>query len=270
MILSCLFFSLMGVGVKFSTRTLPLFEVVFFRSIISALILGILIKRRHQSLRGFNEKVLLQRGLASFLALLCNFYAISKIPLADASVLTNSSPLFAVILSVIFLKEKLNGRLLFLLFLSVIGIFFILKPTLDWWNIPSLVALAAAFFAAIAFVIIHQLHETESSLTIAFYFAVVASFGSLPLMLINFQMPVGMERWFLVFMGVCGTFGQVYLCEAYKNEQVSWITSLIYTTVLFAFLWGILFFGEIPDRYSLIGTLLTVASCIAIIRLRKT
>lgn len=273
MILSCFFFSLMAVGVKYSLTTLPFYEVVFFRCAISAVIFGIMLKRRQNSFRGFNEKALVVRSLAGFAAILCNFYAIANIPLGDASLLVNSSPLFVVILSAIFLKEKISRPLLFLILLSAFGIMLVLRPSFHWLNLASLSGLAsglaAGFFAAVAFVTIHELHETESSLTIAFYFTTIASLGSLPLMLPHFRLPVGPERWFILLSGLFGTVGQLLMTKAYRYEQASRISSLITVSVIFAFGWGLFLFHEKPTVLSLVGSLVTIIALALIINLRR-
>ncbi len=268
MILSSLFFAMMGGFVKFALQKIPVPEVVFFRSIVSAVILGYALWRRKESFLGNRPLLLLGRGLAGFTAINLNFYAVSHIPLGDAAILNQTSPLFVAFFSVVLLKETLSPRAFFFSMLSLAGVAFIVKPSLSGFHLPALAGLGSGIMAALAYVAIRQLHATDSFLTMAFYFAAVSATLSIPGLALGFEMPD--LQYFMVLMGagLAGTLGQLLMTYAYKNEEASIVSPFSYIAILFSFGIGIRFFGEIPDRYTLIGALLVIASCIGLMRVR--
>jgi drug/metabolite transporter (DMT)-like permease len=269
MLSSSLFFAMMGALVKFSLKEIPLFEVVFFRSIISAGILGLMISMRKSSFIGNRPWLLLGRGLAGFVAILTNFYSVSKIPLGDASILNQTSPIFVAFFSVLFLGENLPPRVLFLSLLSLLGVGLIVKPSFSYMNLAALSGLASGVMAALAYVAIRELHASDSFLTMAFYFTGVTSFLSAPFAIHSFVWPRATVAWSLVGVGLTGTFGQLLMTYAYKNEKASIVAPFSYVAVLFSFLFGVIYFGEVPDRYSLTGSAVVILSCIILSQLRN-
>lgn len=128
MLTGTLFFASMGACLKFALEEIPVFESVFFRSIVSALILGTVVFMKGLPRLGKNRKFLLARGVIGFVAMCCAFYALSKIPIADASVLHHTSPLFVVIFSALFLGERVTARLVAILMVSVVGVVLVYQP----------------------------------------------------------------------------------------------------------------------------------------------
>ncbi|MBL7685863.1 MAG: DMT family transporter [Deltaproteobacteria bacterium] len=266
MLASSFFFAVMGALVKFSLKEIPLYEVIFFRSIISALILAAIIFHRRESLLGHRRWLLVGRGLAGFSAISCNFYSMKHIPLGDASILNQTSPLFVAFLSVLFLKEKLSHKAILLSIVSLIGVALIVKPSVSHLNFAALIGLLSGLMAACAYVAIRELHATESFLTMAFYFTATTSVLSLPMVLSDFVLPSLNAFLILVGVGITGTLGQMLMTYAYKYEQASWVAPFSYTSVIFSILFGYFLFSEQFDVLSIFGTLLIILSCILLSR----
>ena len=128
LLLASLFFSLMTVCVKKIDNRIPIFELVFFRSIFSLIITYIILKKRKIYPWGINKFLLILRGVLGTIALLCIFYAIRNMPLSIATVIQYTYPIFISIFSVIFINEKLNKYIIFALFIGWIGILIIINP----------------------------------------------------------------------------------------------------------------------------------------------
>ncbi|MFO1519208.1 MAG: DMT family transporter [bacterium] len=269
MLASSLFFAMMGALVKYSLEEIPLFEVVFFRSVLSASLLGYFIWRRKGSFFGNRPLLLLGRGLAGFFAIITNFYAVANIPLGDAAILNQTSPLFVAFFSVLFLGEKLPAKIFLLSLFSLAGVALVVKPSFSYLNLAALSGLVSGVMAAFAYVAIRELHATDSFLTMAFYFTGVTSILSAPFALREFVAPRIPVLLALIGVGITGTMGQMLMTYAYKNEKASLVSPFSYTAVIISFLFGVVFFSEIPDRYSVLGSLAVIASCVALLRIRK-
>lgn len=269
MILACLLFAVMGASVKIALREVPIYQAVFFRSIISAFIIGGLILFTRSSFIGNNPLLLSGRGLAGFIALNLNFYTIAKISLGDATILNQTSPLFVALFSALFLGERLSKKGMLLSLVSFVGVALIVKPSFSHYNHAALAGLLGGMVAALAYISISRLHGSDSSLTMAFYFTAISSILSAPFMLHRAVLP-SPRAWFcLILAGLTGTFAQLLLTYAYKNEPASRVAPFSYVAVIFSFGFGIALFGEIPDLYSVLGSGIVIASCIVLMRLRQ-
>jgi drug/metabolite transporter (DMT)-like permease len=212
---------------------------------------------------------MLTRSLSGFAAMSCNFYALGKLSFGDACTLVNTFPVFAALFSFLFLGERPTKGLWALIALSWLGILLILRPQFHFLNFAGFVALLAAVFSAVVIVVIHQTHETDPSLRIAFYFTTLCAFISLPLMLQNYVAPDTREWALLAASGILGTGGQILMTKAYGLSGVSRLAPLSYTGVVLSFLAGVIFWGEIPAFWSVAGSAVVILCCVLIARLEK-
>lgn len=200
------------------------------------------------------------RGIFGFCAINCYFFAISRIPLADATLLSYTSPIFVAILSIFLLNEPISFSLGMFILVAFSSIYVILKPNLEFINIGGLAAIGSGFFASLAFIWTKKL-KRESPLTIIFYFAFVTSICSLPFMLRSFTKPSPELLTVLIINGVTATIAQVLLTIAILVEKVSAASALTSLTVIFSFFIGLIFWKETLDVSSIIaGSVLIVSS----------
>lgn len=267
MILASLFFSFMGALIKYASAGIPVMESVFFRSLVSILLIAPLMLARQVSFFGNNTPMLFLRSLAGFIALSLTVYATAHLTLADASILNQTSVLFVAMLSTFFLKEKVSTPLIVYIICAMVGAVLIVKISPDVLNIPGLVGLTSGFFAAVAYISIRELHKTDSFYTMVFGFSLVSTIGSLPFFP-HFIQPNLFQWGALIGLGVTGTIAQLLMTYAYKQAPASIVSPYTFATVLFSALWGGLFWGEIPDIWSFLGALLIISSGIGIIKLK--
>jgi len=263
------FFVAMSACVKAVSGRIPVYEILFARTFVSALILGFLMKTRNTGFRARNLPLMLTRSLAGFAAMSCNFYALGKLSFGDAAMLVSSFPVFATLFSFFLLGERPTKPLLALVALSWVGILLILKPDWSVWNRAGFIALLAAIFSGLVVVVIRQTHETDPSLRIAFYFTAICSVLAAPLMAYDFVIPTLQENLFLLGAGVAGTVGQIFMTQAYRLGDVSRLSPLSYTGVVLSFIAGLTFWNEIPTWGSLAGSGMIMLCCVLIARMEK-
>ncbi|WP_371926417.1 DMT family transporter [Chromobacterium sp. IIBBL 290-4] len=131
MVVAALFFALMGLFVKLGAEYFSSTELVFWRTLIGVLALGCAALWRRERFATPLLRYHLQRGVIGYASLLMSFYAIAHLPLATASTLTYTSPMFLALLSVVLLREKLPARAMMGLALGFVGVVLLLRPTLS-------------------------------------------------------------------------------------------------------------------------------------------
>lgn len=263
------FFVAMSACVKSVSNHIPVYEILFARAFVSALLLGALMKARGTGFRAKNLPLMLVRSLAGFAAMSCNFYALGKLSFGDASMLVSTFPVFGTIFSFFLLGERPTKPLMGLIALSWTGIILILRPEWTIWNKAGLIALLAAVFSGLVIVVIRQTHETDPSLRIAFYFTAICSVLAAPLMGYHFVVPTTRETLLLLGSGLFGTGGQILMTRAYGLEDVSRLAPLSYTGVVLSFIAGLLLWNEIPTWGSMAGSGIVILSCVLISRLER-
>jgi len=269
MILSCLFFALMATLMKAALKEVAVTEAVFFRSLVSAFVIAFLMRRQKQNFKANRPLLLVGRSLAGFCALSANFFALSRIPLGDAALLNQTSPIFVALLSVWLLKEKFQPKVLALSLLSLVGVAFIVKPEFGHFEIGYGAALISGFLSALAYVAIRNLHQSEQPLTMAFYFTAISALLISPSLFFYFSLPTTKTFIILFLGGLAGTLGQLFITYAYKNEEASKIAPFAFIAVPFSFLFGMIFFKESPGFKTVLGFLLIFLASWGIFKVKR-
>ena len=273
MLLAAFFFSLMALLVKVAGQRLPSTQLVLARSVVGLVLSYAMLRRAGLATWGHRKGLLFFRGLAGFAALLCFFYALTKLPLADTTAIVYVSPAFTAILAALFLKETLRRNEILGLLSSLAGVLFVAQPSFlfgaaaDSLNLFAVgIAVLGAVFSSLAYVTVRKLRETEHHLVVVFYFPLVATPASIPLMIPDALWPTPLEWLMLLAIGVFTQIAQVYLTKGLHAEKAGRALSMSYVQIVFAALWGFLFFSEIPDALSILGALLVVAGTLAVAR----
>jgi len=260
MLTSAAAFAGMTAAAKLLGARLPLFEIVFVRAALSTLATLWLLRRAREPALGSRRPLLWLRGLFGFCGLSCSFYAVIHLPLAEATLLQFTHPLFTVALAALLLGERIERGVLLGIPLSVLGILAVARPAALFGGPSSLdsfavaVGLAGAFFAADAYVSVRHLARTgEHPLAIVLSFPLVTTFLSAPLMLQSFVWPRGAEWLWLLAAGGFAQIGQMSLTRGIQLLPASRATVFSYTQIVFAAALGALVFGERPDAWTAVG-----------------
>lgn len=269
MLLSALGFSLMTASVKaVSSYGIPVLEIVAARALVSLVISYLDVKRKRISMWGSNKILLTARGVIGALALICVYFAVTTLPLAEATILQYLHPVFTALLALMFLGERIQQSTIVCILLSIAGLVIMVKPDLfvgEVTELPLLSVSAALFGAlgsAIAYVIVRRLSQTEDSSVIILYFPLIALPVSIFLLGDDFVMPGAEALLLLLLVGIFTQMGQVGLTKAMQHEVAGKATAYSYVQVIFSLALGWAFFSEIPTLWTLIGGGLIMAGAL--------
>ena len=255
-ILSAFCFSLMDMFVRMS-GDLPSIQKSFFRNIVAAVFGCILVLKEKDSFqwKKGSGKYLILRSLFGTLGILCNFYAIDHLALADASMLNKMSPFFVVIFSFLFLKEKVTAAQILLVMGAFGGSLFVVKPTVSNLDlIPSLIGLLGGLGAGAAYTMVRKLGTIGvKGPFIVFFFSTFSCVVTLPWLIFDYHTMTLAQTVILLMAGLCAAGGQFAITAAYCYAPASEISIYDYTKVIFSMILGFVMFQQIPDFYSWVG-----------------
>lgn len=270
MILSSLFFALMAASVKLS-GDLPTMEKVFFRNLIGFISAGYMIYKSKESFKGNNTKLLLYRSISGLIGIFFYFYAIDRLPLANAVVLNQMNPFFVLIFSFFYLSEVVKKKQIAAIFIAVSGVIFIVKPGLNYSVIPAIIGLASAVFAGASYTVIRHLRLTDSPKIIVFYFAGITTIVAIPFMLLgDFVVPNTPQLISLMAVGVFATLAQFFMTHAYRYAEAGDLSIYSYGNTIFSTFIGIFLWREIPDFLSFLGVILILTGAYVNYQAKKT
>jgi drug/metabolite transporter (DMT)-like permease len=270
MLAAAFFFSLMSLQVKLVGRFLPSQEIVLARGVVSLVLSYWLVKRAQISPWGNRRWILILRGLLGFAAMSCFYYALTRLPIAEATVLHYTNPLWTAMFAALLLHEQLTRWVLVPILVSLAGVALVTRPELLFGDAAShmeltgtAVALLGAMLSALAYVAVREASKTEHPLVIVFYFPLVVIPATLPFMS-SFVWPQGWQWLLLLGVGVSTQMAQVFLTRGLSLEPAGRAMTIGYTQILFVVLWGMIFLGEYLDVWSAVGSLLVIAGTLAV------
>lgn len=264
MILSSIFFTTMNLLSKLASGV-SIYQKAFISNSIAFLIITTVMLRNKISFFGKkdNRKYLNIRGLGGTLSLACLYYTLDHMILSDSTMLSKLGPSFAVIFGCIILKDKINKKQVIFLVLTLVGSILIIKPSLSFSIIPSLIGLCGAACAGTAFTMIRLIGDKENKFTIIFYNIFFACIVSFPFIFVNINNFKHKESvMYVILAGFCIAFGQISLTLAYKNAPASSIAMYDYVGLIVSAFYGFILFKEIPDILSILGYIIISGSAI--------
>ncbi len=263
-IISAFFFALMGLFVKLS-GDVPIIQKSFFRNAVAMIFALVVITKNKTWVfpKGKNISYILVRSIAGTLGIFCNFYAVSNMNLADASMLNKLSPFFAVVLSIFVLKEKPNWRQSFAVILAFIGAIFVMKPTFSFEGLPGLLGFLGGLGAGVAYTYVRKLSQNDfKGPLIVFYFSAFSCVITLPWIILNYS-PMSSAQWiYLILAGLSASGGQFFITSAYGKAPAKEISVYDYSQIIFTTLLSLIIFGDLPDVLSFIGYGIIISAAI--------
>jgi drug/metabolite transporter (DMT)-like permease len=262
MVGATLVFSASSACSKWLVATYPIGEVLFTRSLVSLITCALFIlpttgiavfrtgRLRHHVLRSFSQ----------FVSQSCLIIAFSLMPLAGAVAINFSAPLFATLISIVLLKEKVGLARWTALLVGFIGVLIVTIPGAGPLQVGALFALTNAVLYGTVTAAVRGMTATESAATLTLYqlllitgfFALVAPFG--------FIMPTWNHWGLIVFNGVANAVGQYWWTKSLHLGPASAIAPFFYLSLVWAAVVGYLVWGDVPTIGLLIGSAIVVAS----------
>lgn len=261
MLLATVLFACMNVLVKIASH-IPAVEVVFFRCVVSLAMSYVVLRIQKVPVWGNNRKWLVARGAFGAVALVLYFTLLQEIPLATAITLQFLAPIATAILGMLLLKEKIWTLQWFFFLVSFLGMLIISGFEARMEPIHLAMGLLAAGGSGMAYTIIRKLKNSEHPLVIVLYFPLV----TLPITgvysIFHWVTPVGWDWPLLLAIGVLTQFAQYFMTKAFQAEEVSTVSNLNYLNIVYALIFGFLFFGETFNLFTYLGMVLVIAGVV--------
>ena len=271
-IMAAFCFAFMNLFVKLA-GDLPAIQKSFFRNLVAVFFAFAVLKKEHIPLevpKG-TMKYLLGRSIMGTLGVFANFYAIGKLCIADASMLNKLSPFFAIIFSYFILKEKIKPYQFICVTAAFMGTLFILRPGLDnLVTVPAFIGMIGGLGAGFAYTCVRAASSRGvPGPFIVFFFSVFSCVSAIPFIIADHQAMSFWQLLSLLMAGLSATGGQFSITAAYSHAPAREISVYDYTQILFAALLGMIFLGEMPDVYSIIGYIIIIGAGVAMFLIRK-
>ncbi|XP_047682326.1 solute carrier family 35 member G1 isoform X1 [Prionailurus viverrinus] len=276
-LLSAFLFSVGSLFVK-KVQDVHAVEISAFRCVFQMLVvIPCLIYRKTGFIGPKGQRIfLLLRGVLGSTAMILLYYAFQATSLADATVITFSSPVFTSIFAWIFLKEKYSPWDALFTAFTITGVILIVRPpflfgasaagTDESYSVHlkgTFAAVAHAVFAAVTMVIIRKMGKSVDYFLSIWYYVVLGLLESVIVLFIigEWSLPYcGLDRLFLILIGLFGLGGQVFLTKALQIEKAGPVAIMRTMDVVFAFIFQIIFFNDMPTWWTVGGALCVVAS----------
>jgi drug/metabolite transporter (DMT)-like permease len=263
-VIASLFFSALGATAKHLSGELHGFVVTFWRNLFGfAFMLPWLVRHGLGGLRTGRLGTYLFRSSLSVISMLCGFTALAYLPLANATSLSFTAPLFATILAALVLKERVRLRRWSATILGFVGVLVVLQPfgaRLGGFGLGETLIIVSAFLAASVAIIVKTLSRTESSQAIVTYMVLLSTPLALAPALFVWSWPSA-EAWpFLIALGLFGTLGHLCWTHAFSLAEASAIVPYDYSRLIFTTGIGMIWFGERPDQWFWFGSAIIIGA----------
>lgn len=254
MLLSTIGFSAMHALVRHLSSELHPFEIAFCRNLFGLfVVLPWFIRFGWEPLRTKRPGLHILRACINIFAMLMFFMALSLTELAKIQALSFTAPLFATLLAIFFLKEKVRLRRWIALLIGFTGAMLIIRPGFATVDIGSLLVLGSAAIWACALIVIKILSRTDSAVTITTYMALLMTPLSLIPALFYWQWPDAGQWFLLVMIGISGTLAQMSMAQAFRVADATAVMPIDFMKLVWGTMLGYLIFSEIPDIWTLLG-----------------
>jgi drug/metabolite transporter (DMT)-like permease len=253
-LIATFFFSSTNAIIRALSSDLPPVEISFFRSLFGVLLqLPFLVWFGLSSIRTARPHLHIARGVLHAISMILWFIALSMIPLAETAALEFAAPIMATILAIMFLGEVARMRRIIALAVGVVGVFIVVRPgfeTVSWGQI--LVLVSVTLWAGCQ-LIIRELGRTDSAFVQGFYTVVIFVPITAAVAIPVWQWPTMTELGVSFVIALSSTIGIWFYGEAFRRAEMTAILPLESTKLLWAVLYGVVFFAEQPEVLTLLG-----------------
>jgi drug/metabolite transporter (DMT)-like permease len=268
-------FSVMSAAVKLLGESLPLFEIVVLRGIVVTVLAGTAVYRSGHSFRPQQPGRVLQRAVFGFASLVCYFYSVIHLPLADATVIFFTHPVLTALGAAVALGEHMGWREGRLILVSLLGVVLVARPSFVFGAEAALdpfavgTGIAGAVLAAGSWVTIRSIKQ-DPPLLIVFYFSLFTLVFAAPVMLLEMGVPSLADLALVVLAGVGTHLAQLWITWGLRLERAGRATAVGYIQIVFAAGLGWAVFSEVPDAWTWVGAAIIMLSTLRLVRLRPT
>lgn len=265
-------FTLMAAIARHLGETIPVGQIVFFRSAFAFVPIAIFMLVAGHGLSSLATKRPLshaRRAFTGIFAMFTYFGALTYLPIADVTAIGFASPLAVVALAALMLGERVHLYRWSAVAIGFVGVLIMISPHLSDSAGTSAIgiglAITNAALVAFTMIFIRMMSGTESALAIAFYFQLTCSVASLLTLPFAWVTPTMEQFALLVMLGVLGGIGQLFMTNSYRFAQASTLANFEYAAMIWAIFFGWLFFAELPAAAVYVGAAIVIASGLFIV-----
>ena len=260
MIISGLFFVIMHSAVKYLSKEVHIFEIAFFRCALVVFVLAPIIFQQGKSIFITKQpKIQFLRISTNSVAMLCFFYGITSTPLAQLTTLGFTVPIFATILAVIFMGEKIRIRRTSALIIGFIGTIIVMRPDISI-ELGAMLIIFSSFLWSVCLIFIKKLTQTDNAITISLYFGIGMIPATFTMAFPVLEMIDIRQFLILVFIAITGTLAQTIMNSALKKGELALLLPFDFLRLIWSVLIGYALFAEEPHITLWIGGALIVGS----------
>ncbi len=272
---SALLFAVMSSLIRGFGDTVPVGQVVFFRSAFAIVPVVVIYAARRElttAVRTGRPFGHVGRGVISVFGMFLSFASLARLPLVDATAISFASPLITVALAALILKERVRIYRWSAVAVGFVGVVVMLAPYLEVGHVaatgPAIgaaFAIAAAFCNAGTVIQTRRLTDSETTSAIVFYFSLFCAVAGLLTLPFAWHPPTGVEFVELAAIGVLGGISHILLTESYRFAPASLLAPFDYTAMVWAFVLGYAMFGETPTPVVFLGAVIIAAAGLFVI-----
>jgi drug/metabolite transporter (DMT)-like permease len=253
---------------KYATINHTIFQIIFFRYLFLLIISFVESKRKNNKFfyKTKNLKLQLTRSLTSVIETVFFVSSFKYLSLASVHTVASLAPVFVIILSMLFLKEKIDKRLWSIIFFGFLGVLIILRPGFEIFDIKSLLPLCAGFFFGLYQVITKKASEYDSDETSLFFTSIFGLIIITVLLFIYWQPFTLISFFILPLIGLMMTLAHYSLIIALARAPASKIQPFHFTLIFWAILFGYVFYNDVPDIPTLVGGFIIALTGIFVIK----
>ncbi len=242
------------------------FEIAFFRGVFGLLVFAPLFARQGLApLRTARRGLHVVRGSLQAVGMTLGFLALSMTPLAKVAALQFTVPLFGTLLAFLILREVVRARRITALAIGILGTLVIVDPTANAMDLGSALVLGSAATSALSMIIVKLLSRTENSTTIVLYSTMMMTPLTLIPALLFWETPTAGQLLWLALLGSLGTVSNICFAQALKESEVTALTPIEFTRLVWSALIGYLAFAEVPAAETWIGAVIIFSASTYII-----
>ena len=261
-IFAYLAFSLLDTIQKTLIIYYSVFQILFIKYFFT-FFLSLIESKRKKNFKFYltsNWKLQLLRSLLSILESGCFILAFRYLSLADAHRIGALTPIVVVVLSYIFLREKISQRIWFAVFIGFVGVLIVMRPGLTVFDPASLIPLAAAFFLGLYQIVTRKVSAVDKNETSLFYAGIVGMF-LMGFISFFYWKPMSVD-FILMFLGVGALYssGVYFQIVALSKARASIVQPFHYTLIFWSIIFGFLFYKDIPDLFTITGAFVIIIS----------
>ena len=272
LLISAFSFAVMALFINLAGE-MPVFMKAFFRNLVAIVMSYVMLARSPEKFKIKKGAMpgLLMRASFGTIGILANFYAISHTNMSDAMMLNKLSPFFALLTSMIILKEAADGFQWAAILTALVGAVFVVKPSFLFGNLgvngndvfPLLIALIGGICAGIAYAFLRKVTVNgERPIIVVAFFSTFSCIILIPFIVFTYQPITPMQLFYCAMTGVAACFGQIFISSAYAACPAKEISIYDYSTVIFTALLGFFVLGEVPDWLSIVGYAIIIGASV--------